>query len=556
VVFLLSAVIVIGLSQAQKPEKPMPPEVTLELTLAQPMVERLPGLVLQFAGDSAPPSLQDWLIAMDSAISQPSIKGVYIRAVGGKVTLAQADELRDAIQRVQKAGKSVTFFADTFGEMDNGTGLYFLAAAADKVVLQPGGFVGINGIAVEQPFARGLLDKIGLLPEFEKRRAYKSAMDNMTERAITPENRAMLERLLGGLSGHVFDGIASSRKLPMADLLAMRDRAPLPAADAAKLLDGVQYEDSLTFAAPVVKWHEWAAQQPAAEGKKQMPRIALLEATGAIMRGHSGGGGPIGDQFIGAEDFRQTLRELAEDKEVQAVIIRMNSPGGSAIASETMHHAITQLRASGKPVIVSITDMAASGGYYAAVAANRILAQPSSLTGSIGVIVGKVSTAGLSEKLDVHWDEMALGKSAALFANGRGFSPEERATIAAAADSVYDTFKSRVATARKLSPEAVEALAQGQVWTGAEAKEKGLVDELGGLMAAIKAAKAELKLDPTARVWIVPYPDEDNPMLMLQMLLSRFGVMEPLRVLQEGYGTILRMTAPQLLDSPLLRVTY
>lgn len=524
--FLVGAGLVIHQFTHRDKAPKSPDHITLTLTLAQPMVEMTPPLVRNFAGDSAPPSIQEWIAALENAAGDKHVSAVLIRAVGGTVSLTQAEELRASIARVRAAGKSVTFFTDTFGEMDNGTALYYLAAAADKIILQPSGFVGFNGIGIEQPYARDFLDRNGILPEFEKRSAYKSAMDHLTENHMTVADRAQLTRLLGSLSNHVMQAVARDRKINMDELVALRDAAPLPAAAATKLVDAVQYEDEIKLPAEREDLFDYLSRQTPVKPKPNTPRIALVTASGEIMRGMDGAGSPFSDGAIGAEALAQTLKDLEDEKDITAVIIRLNSPGGSAIASETLNRAIAHLRDHGHPVVISMTDMAASGGYYMAAPATRILAQPSTLTGSIGVIVGKISLGGISKQYGVNWDEITAGKNAALFANGRGFNADERAAVARSADSVYENFKARVAAGRKLSPEAVEAIAQGQVWTGEEALANGLVDELGGLVEAVAATKKLLNLAPDAPVVIEPYPNEQDPGMLIQLLLHQLGVVD------------------------------
>jgi protease-4 len=250
------------------------------------------------------------------------------------------------------------------------------------------------------------------------------------------------------------------------------------------------------------------------------------------------------------------LKKIEKNNDISAVVIRLNSPGGSAIAAETIFRAVENLKKSGKPVIVSMADVAASGGYYIAAPATKILALPSTLTGSIGVIVGKVSTGKLSADYGVTWDEVVAGQNAAMFGSGRGFNANERAAIVQSADAVYATFKSRVAVTRQLSADAVEALAQGQVWTGTEAKEMGLVDDMGGLVVAIAAARTALGLAPDAVVNILPYPEEDNPLLFLQLLLKQMGVMGSTQYMSNFLQKFSTLIQPKILAMPPVNLNY
>ena len=532
----------------------LPDHLTLMLTLAEPMMETSPPFLRSIIDGQAPPSLEDWIVALESAAEDPKVSGIIIRAVGGHVTLAQAEELRASIAHCRAANKPVFFFTDSFGEADNGTAMYYLASSASKIVLQPGGFAGFTGIAVEEPFLRGLLNKYGVLPEFEKRSAYKSAMDNLTEQHMTSADRAQLTRLLTHLSDHVMQAVSNDRKISLAKLTALRDASPLVAGDEAAnvLVDSVAYEDQISLPAERISADDYLANLNGPKAARKAPHIVLIDAEGEITRGVSGGPDPV----IAADDFTGMVADIIKDKHMSAVIIRLNSPGGSAIASETINRAVQRLRDSGRPVIVSMTDVAASGGYYMAAPATRILALPSTLTGSIGVIAGKISLGGLSQQYNVNWDEIAIGKHAGMFANGRGLNPEERASMARSADAVYTTFKSRVAAGRKMSPEAVEAIAQGQVWTGEEAKANGLVDELGGLVAAVKAARVALHLPEHADVVIEPYPNQESPMAVIQVLLHQLGVMDKISFLSAWRQKLSALLHLQPLEIMPVSLTY
>lgn len=534
---------------AHRDEVKIPDRFTLALTLAEPMTETAPRFIRSLSG-SAPPSLQDWIVALESAVKDDRVSGVIIRAVGGGVNLTQAEELRASIARLRAANKPVFFFADSFGEGDNGTAMAYLAASATKTILQPGGFAGFLGIAIEQPFFRDLLDEYGVLPESEKRRTYKSAMDNLTEAHMTAPDREQLTRLLTHLSDTVMQSVAADRKIPLEKLVALRDASPLAANDDASkmLIDQVAYEDQITLPAPPLDWDVYLSNLHDPKSSDKAPRIALVNAEGQIARGTGG------NNVIGAEDFVALLQEIEKEKEIRAVIIRLNSPGGSAIASETINRAIQRLRDTGRPVIVSMTQVAASGGYYMAAPATRILALPSTLTGSIGVIAGKVSIGGLSQKYNVNWDEIAVGKNAGLFATGRGMNADERVALARSADYIYDTFKSRVAAGRKLSPETVEAIAQGQVWTGAEAKANGLVDQIGGFVAAVDVARAELHLAANAPVQVDTYDNNQGPAAFIQYLLRQWGVVDRTIIQSLLHETLQALVRPPALLAPPVQV--
>jgi len=544
VFFLMLAGAGILITHLTHSDHKLPDHMMLTLTLADKMVETTPPFLRSFAGGHAPPGLEEWVATLERAAHDPKVSGVYIRAVGGALSLTQAEELRYSIARVRAAGKPVIFFTDTFGEEDNGTAMYYLASSANKIILQPGGFAGFSGIAIEEPFFRGLLDKYGVLPEFEKRSAYKSAMDNLTEMHMTDADHVQLTRLLSHLSDHVMQAVVQDRKIDMATLVNLRDTAPVPADAAGQLIDAVQYEDQIKFPAERVDLDDYLDGLQPPKIKKTTPRIVIVNAEGEIVRGAGGGPSPLANGTIGAEDFADTLQDIADDKNIHAVVLRLSSPGGSAIASESIMHAIQHLKDQGKPVIISMTDMAASGGYYMSVPATKILALPSTLTGSIGVLVGKISLGGLSQQYNINWDEVAEGKNAALFANGHGFTADERAAVARSADVVYTTFKARVTAGRKMSPEMVEAVAQGQVWSGEEAKASGLVDDLGGLVEAVAAAKQALNMKPDAQIVVEPYNNNQGPMAMIKLLLNQLGIIDRtsfMALLRQEFSTLLHV---------------
>ncbi len=530
----------------------MPDKMVLEIPLDTDLDDTSSSSVLNMLDEHENLSLREILFTLERAADDKHVTTVVFKATGGSLHMAQAQELRAAVAKLRAGGKQVLFFADTYGELDNGTVLYYLAAACDKIYVQPQGFVGIMGVGFAQPFARGLLDQIGIHPDFEKRRDYKTAMDMLTEKTPTAAGRAEMQSLADDLSAQIFKTIAADRKLDENTVFKLRDVAPLTdeEAKAAHLVDDIAYYDAVVGAnKDIVTLADYADSNDDRTTGSGIAAtdIAFVEAKGAIVRGHAAAS-PLSDDGVAADDIIEALHAAASDEKYKAVLLRIDSPGGSAIASESIYRAVLEVKAAGKPVIVSMGTVAASGGYYIAAPADKIIADSATLTGSIGVIVGKADIAPLSEKYGVTWDHTTSGTNSAMWSMARAFSPAERARVVIAADHIYDGFKARVAAGRHLSPEAVEAIAQGHVWTGAQAKQRGLVDELGGLYTALDAVRAALKLPADAKLTLHDVP-EDHSFFGSLGDLFKHGVSMQLRVMLR---TMLGVVSPQLLQSPTL----
>jgi protease IV len=460
-------------------------------------------------------TLRDVVDALTRAADDTRVKSLYLQIGNDSLGLAKTQELRDAIAAFRAKGKFAVAFADTFGEGGSGTRPYYLATACDEIWLQRLGEVAITGLRSETPFLRGLLDKLGVVADFEHREEYKTAMNSLTESRMTGPQREEVEGVLSSVSAQIDGDIAAARKLSPDKLAALIDRAPLMQDEArqAGLVDRLGYRDEAMQAARAkagadakfvsLARYLAAAGRPHASGSK----IALIYGTGMITRGGSGAGGLAGEEFT-ARAVSRALDAAARDKEVRAILFRIDSPGGSATASETIWREVERARQRGKPVVVSMGDVAASGGYYVAAAADKIVAQPATLTGSIGVLGGKLVFGGLMQKLGITTDAVERGANAGMFSIAENFSPQARERVNAELDEVYAGFKAHVADGRHLTADAVEADAKGRVWTGADAKEKGLVDALGGYETALRLTREAAHLAPDAPVEIVVFPRE------------------------------------------------
>ena len=491
----------------EEPE-PLPDRVVLAIDLHGSLDEASPfdplaGLFPEEAGLG----LVDLVDTLDRAAADPRVTGALFDLSGASIGLAQTQELRAAVFRFRAAGKTAVAFADSYE--GGSVGPYYLASAFDRIWMQPSGLLGLTGVSMEMPMARGLLDEIGLLPEFEQRFEFKGAMAPLTDSTMPPAVRDNLSRVAGSLYGQVVSGVASTRRLGGTAVAALIDRGPLLANDARSngLIDALGYrsdaEASLGLTADTgvgAARYLASAGRPNAEGA----RVALIHLDGEIERGNGDGfGNPL---TVGAAQMASVIDEVLDDHEVRGVILRISSPGGSYVAADTIRHDVERLRAAGLPVIVSFADVAASGGYFAALPANHILAHPGTLTGSIGAVGGKVSGAGLLDKLDVTIDRIEIGENAGMFSVARPFSDSQRQHLRRIMDAIYADFAEKVGEARGLSASEVDAVARGRVWTGEDAQRVGLVDGLGGYAEAMQLTRQAVGLAPDAAIERVRFP--------------------------------------------------
>jgi protease-4 len=466
----------------------------------------------------AAPTLREFLDAVETAGDDPRVKVLLARLGEDQLGLAKIQEVRDAVAAFRAKGKLALAFADSFGEFGPGTRPYYLATAFDEIWLQPIGSVGLTGLYVDSPFLKGTLDLLGITPEFDHREQYKTAMNLLTETKMTPAHREEVEALLGSAAGQIVRGISQARKMPEAEVRAAIDRGPLLADEAlaAKLVDQLGYYDEVLAHARAragsgarllgTRGYLDGAGRPHREG----PTIALIYGSGLIVRGAAAPGPLTGSEVMAATEIARAFRAAARDPAVRAILFRVDSPGGSAVASETIWREVAYARERGKPVVVSMGDVAGSGGYYIAAAADKIVAEPATLTGSIGVLAGKLVIAGLLQKIGVSTDAVQIGANAAMFSPTESFSERARSRLEAFLDDTYKGFKDHVATGRHMSEEEVEAVAKGRVWTGEDAKARGLVDELGGYSVALGLAKAAANIPPAASVTLAVFPREKS----------------------------------------------
>lgn len=508
---------------------------------------------------------------LDRARRDERVLGLVARFGETEPPLAIAQEVRAAIQRFKAAGKFTIAYAPSFGEAADATKSYYLASTFAEVWVQPVGLIGLNGLSFETPFLRGLLDRYGLKPEFVTRKAYKTAAANLTDTAMSPANRTMMTSLLDDLSQQLITGIAENRGLPVAAVDKLFGSGPINTrqALAQKLIDRAGYQDEL-----LEYLQQKAGKQArltalldyAAASDTDLPdnlakitpdehkRIAVINLRGPI---HLGESVRIPSrQSAGADTITSAIATAAHDKNIKAIVLRIDSPGGSPAASETIRRALILAEKghdtdAAKPVIVSMGTVAASGGYWVASGAKYIVANPATLTGSIGVVIGKVSAERLSRDFGINWDGVSKGAMANILSPAHGFSQAERATIDSMADDIYGDFINRVAEARHMTPQAVETLAQGRVWTGAQAHNLKLVDELGGLDTAINRAKEMIGLTADTPVYIDTLP---HPQTRLERLMDLVDYYKDLATRAPAMGAAIESAVnPGLVEAPPLR---
>ena len=464
----------------------------------------------------AEPTLRDVLDGIERASDDLRVKVLLARVGDDALGLGKIQELRDAIKAFRAKGKLALAFADSFGEFGPGTRPYYLATAFDEIWLQPMGNVGLTGLYTEIPFFKGTLDLLGVAPQLDHREEFKTAMNSLTETKMTPPHREEVDALLASISGQIIHGIAENRKLSEDEVRAAIDRGPLLADEAhdAKLVDRLGYRDEAIVHArsragsgaelTSLTTYLDRAGRPHREGAT----IALIYGSGLIQRAASSTNPLIESNVMAANKIARAFHAAVRDPAVRAILFRVDSPGGSVVASETIWREVVFARERGKPVIVSMGDVAGSGGYYVAAPADKIVAEPATLTGSIGVLAGKLVVSDLFQKLGLSTDSAQIGTNAAMFSSTSDFSARAHSRLEAFLDDTYKGFKNHVASGRHMTEEAVEAVAKGRVWSGEDAQAHGLVDELGGTAAALQLAKEAAQLAPDAAVKLTVFPPE------------------------------------------------
>ena len=486
----------------------------LELDLEQPFVEFVPDDPIAQAMMGQASTVRDLVDALERAGRDKNVAGLVARVGGGGQGMAIIQEIRDAVTAFREQGKFAVAFAETFGEVGPGNGGYYLATAFDEIWLQPSGDIGLTGLIYESPFIHRALGKMGVTPRMDHRYEFKNAMNMFTETAYTEAHKLSMERLMESQFNQIVRDVGAARGLEESRVRALFDHGPFLGQEAveAGLVNGLSYRDEVWSrvkerggkGAKLLFLHKYLerAGRPHTSG----PTIALIYGVGAVRRGQSGYDGLFGDAAMGSDSVTAAFRAAVEDKAVKAILFRVDSPGGSYVASDAIWRETLRAREAGKPVIVSMGNLAGSGGYFVAMDAHKIVAQPGTITASIGVLGGKMLTEGMWEWLGIDWDEVHTSAQGRMWSGTSDYSPEEWSRFQAWLDRVYEDFTTKVAAGRKMPIEKVREVAKGRIWTGEDGQDIGLVDELGGYATALALAKEAAGVAASDSVTLTVFP--------------------------------------------------
>lgn len=513
---LLGVLFLVAMSWAVLSPTPLPDRVVLELDLDQGLVETVPQDPVIMALERRRLTVRELVEGLEHAAGDRRVAGLLVRGSGGAGGWARTEEVRDAVARFRESGKPAVYFSETFGEFGPGQATFYLASGFDEVMLQPSGDVGLMPLSAELPFVREMLEKLDVEPRFDARGEYKDATDLFTRTGISGPSREALEALLNSILDSMVEGIAEGRSLSPDSVRALVRAGPFMAgaAEDAGLVDALGYLDEARRRAL-----ELAEDEPSRLGFRRYversgggwnrgARVALIYGVGPVVRG-DGGYDPLSSGVaFGASTVARNIRTAVEDDAVRAILFRVDSPGGSYVASDLVRRELARAREAGKPVVVSMGNTAASGGYLVAVDADRIVAHPTTMTGSIGVAAGKMVTEDLWTRLGVNWERVEVGGQSTLHSAVEDFSEADWERFQAQLDRVYDEFVGLVEAGRGMSREEVDRVARGRVWSGRDAWERGLVDDLGGFHVALGAVRELLELEEDAPIELARYPAE------------------------------------------------
>ena len=476
--------------------------VLLELDLSRGVVETPSAAPLRIVGARPAPTLHALLTALRQAERDRHVAGLVAHVAQRPISLALSSELRDAVGRFRRSGKAAVAWTESFGELGVGNVGYHLATAFEEIWLQPSGDVGLTGVVARAVFVRDALDRLGVEPQLAQRHEYKTAADTFLRSEMSDAGREMARRLAESATETIVADVAAARGLDPATVREIVDHAPLTATEAleAGLVDRLGYRDEvyaslrsrlgdvrLLYVERYGRRRERGRAVRRAVAGRSSPVVALVRASGPIHLGHSTSV-PWGGPNVGCDTLGATLRAAGRDPAVKAVVLRVESPGGSYVASDAIRREILALRGSGRPVIASMATVAASGGYYIAMPCDVVVASPTTLTGSIGVLAGKQVVKEALGRVGVRIDSEAVGAHAEMFSSQQPFTEEEWARLEGWLDEVYDDFTSKAAADRGMPVERLRDVARGRVWTGADARSHDLVDQLGGLEEAVAIA--------------------------------------------------------------------
>jgi len=536
---LVSAAAMVVLMLAVGREPAVPPNAVLVVRIEGDLADSATDTLFESVVGARRNGTRAIVENLRKAKADRRISAVIVRPVGlTSAYWARLQEVRDAILDFKSSGKPVVAHLEYGGDRE-----YFVATACERVFLLPTSPLDVSGFATYELFLRGTLDKIGAYPDFLHIGDYKTAPNQLTEKTFTPAHREMTESLNRDLFEQFVQTVAAGRKKTPAEVRQLVDDGPFLAEDAVRvgLVDDLAYDDQLDAkirpsAKSVVrlKDDDYAKVRAASVGLAGRSRIAVINAYGVINSGRSGID-PLNGAVVGSDTLVEYIRKATKDRSIKAIVLHVDSPGGSTVASDVIWRELMQARTGpgARPLVASMSDLAASGGYYIAMAAPDIVAEPGTLTGSIGIYGGKIVTGGTYGKLGMNIEAVSIGRHAEMNSPVRPYSEEDRAKVDEQLRAFYDQFVEKAAASRRKKPEEIDAMARGRVWTGRQAKDLGLVDELGGLDKAVAIAKTRAKIPAGEQVELVVYPPRRN---LYDLLMGSLSGMDERALLEALLG--------------------
>lgn len=511
--------------------------------------------IARLVGDSSQSFLS--LLSMFSLAERDARLGtVVLRIRALEIGWGKADELRAAIGRLREKGIHTVAHLEIQNFSANKE--LYIGSAADELFVAPGAAVPLVGLAAEYLFLGGLMEKIGVEFDVAKAGRYKSAVEAYSARGMSEASREMANSLLDDAYARFVSGLATGRNLTPQDVRDAIDKGAVrnQRLEALGLIDGEAHLDELIdrYGEDVVQHTEYAGTDPKTLGFNAQKEFALIYGSGTVVQGESGNSPLDSGPSFASDTVSRAILDAAEDDSIAAIILRIDSPGGSALASELIWRAIMRAREMGKPVIASFSDVAASGGYYVAAAADSIVSDPGTLTGSIGVFALRPTVGGLLSKMEIGIDSLTRGKHAEFLLSSEKMSPASLARLQTSVLDTYQLFLSRVSTGRGLTTEQVDEVGQGRVWTGQQALERGLVDELGGIYTAVRHAKEKVGLTADDDVFLIPFPKQKtfSEQVFSVLQSTRAQAADPLRLLPEPMAKIAGLLTALPTGTPLL----
>ena len=510
--FILLLFALVGMVSSSPTVTEVPDKAVLTVDFDNSYGEVRDDSLLADVSGGGSPAFVDMLAALETAAFDDRIKAVAGRIHISDFGLARMQELYQMVMTLRHQGKKTYIFAPGFGSFGGGTAEYFLATAFDEITMLPNTEVGLTGVSAEVPFAKGLLDRIGVTPEFYARYEYKGGMASFTDEKASQPFKENMVKMLGSLNFTMFSTINKTRfgNEKSDDVLKLIDKAPFSAEYALKkkLIDRIEYESDWLerikneHEAETIDLADYVSGVYPLKGKKS---IAVMVLEGTISDTVSATA--LRESEITPAQVLQQVDELSKEENLSGVLVRINSPGGSYNAANEIWHALVKLKETKKiPLYVSMGDYAASGGYFVALAGDKIFAADVTVTGSIGVFGGKFVLENLWKKLNVNWELFDVADNSGILSPNFKFSPSQKKAFEASLDSVYKDFTDKVAKARKIDAKAMDKIARGRIWTGADALQNGLVDELGGLENALLALKNAAGIEKDEPVTLLMYP--------------------------------------------------